>query len=618
MVSPDNPMYIEMRKYLEVKDYKSAFSVYKKNPLLQLAEDDARQLLNHINELDPNKEDIEKNLKQTIDASVLLYRRLSRQKLLKAFDCVNNAYPDNCIEVSPAQLEEKTGLPMSALTPKQRTTYWRLAGLAFCIFEFWFGNTIGVDPVFTLIPATLILLLSDQLFYRGAAFETVYRALLPEYGRKIVCHEAGHFLVAYLLGIPVRGCVTNAWDAARNPEVFGQAGTIFYDSKMADEMQQQQVKRSSLDRLSVVTMAGIAAEALQFGTSEGGIADEQSLINLLGRSISPPWTIMRIQGQARWAVLQAIKLIQEHQDAYDAVVKALEEGKGVGDVIMAIESNLPAELPSLQRQQEREERLKRSEKGSLLDYVRKMTWNVGGIMQDSSDSEEPNKEPENIASVVEQQQEFIDSKTEAVAKFTERMKLLETAVRSGDLDIDAVANGSALDSAQQSNKNFSSSSSGGVWLNNLKALDGDSTTVGTGAAGSSIEMPKPIEGYEKAIEQLSEQEAAEAAALSHAAASSADASPAAIVESSVDMFAAGATAESKAKASDAAPTAAKGASITTSPAAPSLSGAEMLRTNRGFQMKQLELIEMAKSIEKKEAERRLAELRKQLTSASKK
>jgi hypothetical protein len=31
-------------------------------------------------------------------------------------------------EVTPAQLEETAGLPISALTPKERATYWRAAG----------------------------------------------------------------------------------------------------------------------------------------------------------------------------------------------------------------------------------------------------------------------------------------------------------------------------------------------------------------------------------------------------------------------------------------------------------------------------------------------------------
>ena len=79
----------------------------------------------------------------------------------------------------------------------------------------------------------------------------------------------GDFLIAYLLGLPVSGCITSAWDARKYPDIKGQAGTIFHDSKLFEEMSKQRVTRSSLDRLSIVLMAGIAAEAYEFGNSEG-------------------------------------------------------------------------------------------------------------------------------------------------------------------------------------------------------------------------------------------------------------------------------------------------------------------------------------------------------------
>ncbi|KAJ1441828.1 hypothetical protein B484DRAFT_322353, partial [Ochromonadaceae sp. CCMP2298] len=175
----------------------------------------------------------------------------------------------------------------------------------------------------------------------------------------IIHHEAGHFLVAYLLGVPVRGCVTNAWDALKY--VLCMYVCMYMCVCICMYMYacicvSQKVTRSSLDRLSVVTMAGIAAEAIKFGNAEGGLNDERSLLGLLSTSISPPWSILRIQGQARWAVLQAIQLIRQHPESYNAVVEALQRGAGVGDVVCAIEQNLPASLPSKTRTEQREAR----------------------------------------------------------------------------------------------------------------------------------------------------------------------------------------------------------------------------------------------------------------------
>lgn len=270
------------------------------------------------------------------------------------------------------------GMSITSLTPMQRTTYWRLAGIGFCLLEFAFGKFAGIDPLTTLIPATFALFSVDQIFYRGAAFESVYQKAFPEYKKKIIYHEAGHFLLAYLLGIPVRGCVTNAWDARKYPDIKGQAGTIFYDPKLADELLNQKITRSSLDRMSVVIMGGIAAEAIRFGKAEGGAVDEQSLVGFL-TSIQPPWNNLRIQGQARWAAMQAILLIREHEKSYDALCLALEEGKSVGDAILAIEENLPSVLPSSQRINDRKIRKKTMESDLLMRYIQKITWKVGGI-----------------------------------------------------------------------------------------------------------------------------------------------------------------------------------------------------------------------------------------------
>lgn len=51
------------------------------------------------------------------------------------------------------------------------------------------------------------LFLADRVVVGGAVAETCIRALVPGYRERIVRHEAGHFLVAYLLGCPVQGCL---------------------------------------------------------------------------------------------------------------------------------------------------------------------------------------------------------------------------------------------------------------------------------------------------------------------------------------------------------------------------------------------------------------------------
>lgn len=176
-----------------------------------------------------------------MESSAFIYRRLQRQKILRGFGCVDKEYPEKSVDISPIKLTEITGLDIESLTPKERTNYWRLAGVSLCLIEYLIGTNLGIDPLLTTIPATFLLLISDQIFLRGAAFESIYQKLFPEYKKKIIYHEAGHFLLAYLLGVSVRGCVTNAWEARKYPDIKGQAGTIFYDSKLAEEMSKEKV-----------------------------------------------------------------------------------------------------------------------------------------------------------------------------------------------------------------------------------------------------------------------------------------------------------------------------------------------------------------------------------------
>lgn len=202
-------------------------------------------------------------------------------------------------------------------------------------------------------------------------------------------------------------------------------------------------------------MAGIAAEAIEFGVCEGGAADEKSLISLF-TSISPAWNIIRIQGQARWAVAQCILLLREHRDSFKAVVKALEQEKELGEIIFDIEANLPYELPATRRVEEKLALRKEKDKELLFRMIQKKTWKVGGIQPiqvQHTDQETGTKlmeasESQVASSEANQESEKIE---DSVDLFAKRIEMLQKAVQRGDLDVN-------------------SKSSGGVWLNGLSSL----------------------------------------------------------------------------------------------------------------------------------------------------
>jgi hypothetical protein len=502
----------EMLKELEQSNYNEAFQIIKRNPMLHLQLEDITILLNHLDDIDSETED---RSKAKSDISSLIYRRSQRQNVLRGFGCVDKAYPENSTDISPLKLEELTGLSIASLTPKQRTTYWRVAGIGLCVAEYIIGTNLGIDPIYTLIPATFFLLGVDQLVYKGAFFESCYQTLFPEYKKKVICHEAGHFLIAYLLGLPVSSCVTNAWQARKYPEIRGQAGTVFTDSKLNDEMKTQKVSRSSLDRLSVVLMAGIAAEALQFGNAEGGASDEQELFSLLTQ-VQPPWNLIRIQGQARWAAVQALLLIKEHRQSFNALYQVLCDGKPVGDCVSEIEKNLPTVLPSLQRSEERKRVLRELERNSLLKYVQRVTYRVGGIERVGSDevtllSEAThidkdgyitkfNPSSSTLAVTVTPRNEDVavsnlpPNQDQSLSSFTESIRLLEKAAITGRINI----------------TDQESAAGGGIWINGLRSY-GDSKGMMSVpssspslavSSGDEFTFPKPVKGYEEKLELL--------------------------------------------------------------------------------------------------------------------
>lgn len=306
-----------------------------------------------------------------------MYRELQKVQTLRLFGAVNtSSVPPaaGSTTIPPRLLEQITDLPMTALTP-QPTNTLLLAGIALAASEAWLSSTAGI-PLNLLALATLCVAVLDNLAFNGAVSETVLQVLSPGTTQKVVRHEAGHFLVAYLLGCPVEGIVLSAW-AALQDRRFGRrrvsAGTSFFDPDLAEQINTKPsggaggggiaggadasvtvtVTRASIDRYSVIVMAGIAAEADFYGQADGGAGDEMALVAFLsqlnpnpkGRSGSGGsgsgavrWDNERIRNQARWGALQAVLMMRAYQPAYDALVDALERGGSLGDCVYAIES----------------------------------------------------------------------------------------------------------------------------------------------------------------------------------------------------------------------------------------------------------------------------------------
>lgn len=95
-------------------------------------------------------------------------------------------------------------------------------------------------------------------------------------------------------------------------------------------------------RLLVVSVAGVVAETLRFGVSNGGVDDltvaatilndlkEKKIIERRGSS----------DGYIRWAIGKALQLLRIHRDALDSVAEDMRAGKSIFECIETIENTL--------------------------------------------------------------------------------------------------------------------------------------------------------------------------------------------------------------------------------------------------------------------------------------
>jgi hypothetical protein len=187
------------------------------------------------------------------------------------------------------------------------------------------SSTIPILIIFAIVVITTV----DGLLLKSILATLVLDAIAgtsAAYRQRIVHHEAGHFLVAYLLGIPITGYTLSAWESFRQGR-SAQGGVMFAPP-------QTDISSQLLQQYCTVWMAGIAAEKLMYDRAEGGSEDRQKLRGILFIAGNQQQEIVR---QENSAALQAKTLIQTHWEAYQAVVIKMSERATVDDCCKEID-----------------------------------------------------------------------------------------------------------------------------------------------------------------------------------------------------------------------------------------------------------------------------------------
>ena len=191
------------------------------------------------------------------------------------------------------------------------------------------SSTVPILTIFAIVVVTTV----DGFFLQSAAATILLDAIAstnPAYRQRIIEHEAGHFLVAYLLDIPITGYTLSAWESF-NQGQSAQGGVMFAPPP-AD------ISSQLLQKYCTVWMAGIAAEKSLYSKSQGGTEDLQKLRGVLFLSGKQQQEIV---SQENLATLQAKVLIKDNLAAYQALVTAMSNRVSVGDCCHEIELNQP-------------------------------------------------------------------------------------------------------------------------------------------------------------------------------------------------------------------------------------------------------------------------------------
>ncbi|VYS68063.1 unnamed protein product [Arabidopsis thaliana] len=206
----------------------------------------------------------------------------------------------------------------------------------------WKAFDLSSQQLFFLTLGFMFLWTLDLVSFNGGigslVLDTTGHTFSQRYHNRVVQHEAGHFLVAYLVGILPRGYTLSSLEALQKDRSLNiQAGSAFVDYEFLEEVNSGKVSATMLNRFSCIALAGVATEYLLYGYAEGGLDDISKLDGLV-KSLG--FTQKKADSQVRWSVLNTILLLRRHEIARSKLAQAMSKGESVGSCIQIIEDSI--------------------------------------------------------------------------------------------------------------------------------------------------------------------------------------------------------------------------------------------------------------------------------------
>ncbi|KAF8066189.1 ACS8 [Scenedesmus sp. PABB004] len=183
-----------------------------------------------------------------------------------------------------------------------------------------------------LIGSTVLVVLAIGSTAPGLlqVFIDKFSQVFPDYRDRVVAHEAAHLLLGYLMGVPVTNYGLG----------IGKEHVEFAEAKLQARIITRDLSDAEIDALSVVAVAGIAAEGLRYDEVMGQTADLSDLQRILLRSRTK-LSAAQQQNITRWAVWRAAALLKQYSAEHQAVQEAIARGDPVDAVVQIIEGVKP-------------------------------------------------------------------------------------------------------------------------------------------------------------------------------------------------------------------------------------------------------------------------------------
>lgn len=229
----------------------------------------------------------------------------------------------------------------------------------------------------------------------------VQRNFFPSYRKRMLQHEAGHFLMGHLLGLPIQGYSANAVknavsfyplsDSDKGRDYANQLGfdkptsRAQYDEDLwplpsmsdvpffskegrgSDLVERRSVFRTAknytdnpflklpsqneptkawpyrgfdgeaVDQLAVISVAGVCAEILAFGNAEGGLADLSQLRQIFN-SAEEEMSEREMENIIRFALGFTMSVLRRHLGSLDALAVVMERDGSIAECVLAMET----------------------------------------------------------------------------------------------------------------------------------------------------------------------------------------------------------------------------------------------------------------------------------------